>query len=79
MPERMCNKENSFLVSVKSDTAILEINIVVYQKNDNQCTSRPSYTNLGYIPKGCSIILQGHLLDYVYSSIIYNSQNLETI
>ena len=35
-------------------------------------------TTLGHIPKGCSIIPQGHLLNYVRSSIICNSQNLET-
>ena len=32
----------------------------------------------GHISKGRSIILHGHLLNYVHRSIICNSQNLET-
>jgi hypothetical protein len=32
----------------------------------------------GYTPKVCSTIPQGHLLNYVHSSFICNSQTLET-
>ena len=31
-----------------------------------------------HIPKRCSIMLQKHLFNYVHSTIICNSQNLET-
>ena len=58
---------------------LLEINMAVSQKIGNQPTSRPNNTNLGHIPKGCSIILQGYLLNYAHSSIICNNKNLKTI
>ena len=76
MLERMRSKGNTppLLVSVKICTATLEISMAVSQ---NQSTSRPSNTTLGHIPKGCTLIPQGHLLNYVRSSIICNSQNLE--
>ena len=32
---------------------------------------------LGHIPKGCSIIPQGHLFNYIQSSFIHNDQKLE--
>ena len=80
MLERMWYKGNTppLLVRIKNFTTTLEISVLVSQKIGNQSTARPSNTTLGYIPKGCSTILQGHLFNYVYSSIIYNSQNLET-
>ena len=56
----------------------LEINLVVSQKIGNSSTSRPSYTTPGHIPKRCSTIPQGRLLNYVHSSFICNSQKLET-
>ena len=45
---------------------------------NNQLISRPSNTMFGYVPKGCSIIPQEHVLSYVHSSIICHRQNLET-
>jgi len=39
--------------------------------------SRPSYSIPGHIPKRCSTISQRHLLNYVHSSFIQNSQKLE--
>ena len=37
----------------------------------------PAYTTV-HIPKTCSTISQGHVFHYVYSTLIYNSQKLET-
>ena len=79
MLERMWYKGNtSPLPGTKNFTTTLEISIVVSQKIGDQSTARLSNTTLGYIPKGCSTILQGHLFHYVYSSIICIIQNLET-
>ena len=57
--------------------AALEISLVVSQKISNQSTSRNN-TSLVNIPKIETITPQGHLLYYVQSSIIHDSQNLET-
>jgi hypothetical protein len=40
--------------------------------------STPSYTTPRHIPEGGSTVLQGHLLNYVHSSFLPNSQKLET-
>ena len=66
------------LVRMQTCAAPLEISVAVSQKIWNQPTSGPSNTTLGHIPKRCSIILKGHLFNYVHSSIICNSQNRET-
>lgn len=36
-----------------------------------------SNSTLRHIPKGCTFIPEGHLFNYVDSSFICNSQNLE--
>ena len=69
---RMWSKGNTPPVLVEVYT--LEINMVVSQKIENSSTS--SYTWL-YTQKS-STIPQGHLLNYVHSSFICNSQKLET-
>ena len=38
----------------------------------------PSYTTLGHIHRGCSILPQGHLLNTIYCSFNHNIQQLET-
>jgi hypothetical protein len=48
------------------------------QKIGNSLTSKPSYTTPRHIPKKCSTIPQGHLLNYVHSRFICSSQTLET-
>ena len=80
MLERLWSKENTppLVVGVEICRTTLQINLAVSQKIGNSSTSRPSYTTSGQIPKGCSTILQGHLLNYVHSSFISNSQKLET-
>ena len=80
MLERMWSEGNThpLLVGMQTCAANLEISVAVSQKIENQPTSGPIYTTLGNIPKRCSIILKKHLFNYVHSSIICNSQNLET-
>jgi hypothetical protein len=70
-------KEEHFSTAAGSATT-MEINMAVPQKTWNQFTSRPSYTILGHTPKGCSVLSQGHFLNYVHRHFIYNSQKLET-
>ena len=80
MLQRMWSKENTppLLMEVRSLTATLEINMAVSQKIGNQSISKPSYSTLGHIYKGCLILAQGHLINYVHSIFTFNNQNLET-
>ena len=66
------------LVGVQTGTAALEISMMISQEIRKQPSSRPSNITFGYISKGCSIVLQGHVLNYVHSSFVCHSQNLET-
>ncbi|KAM7324975.1 hypothetical protein ACRRTK_015228 [Alexandromys fortis] len=66
------------LVGMQTCATTLEISVVISQEVRDQPTPGPSNTTLGNIPKRCPIILQKHLFNYVHSSIICNSQNLET-
>jgi hypothetical protein len=53
-----------------------EINLAVSQKfRSSSSTSRPSSTHNRHILKRCSTIPQGHLLNYVHSSLIIISRN----
>ena len=56
----------------------LEINLPVSNKIGNSSTSRPSYAMPEHILKRCSTIPQRHLLSYIYSSFIFNSQKMKT-
>lgn len=80
MLEKLWSKENTvpLLVRVQTCIATLEIDIVGFHKIGNKSTSRPSNTTVAHIPKGCSTIIQGHLINYIYRNFIYNSKNLET-
>jgi hypothetical protein len=71
----MWNKGSNLalLVGVQAFITTLEIKMMVSQKIRN--TSRLSYTTP--IPKRCSIIPQGHLLNYVHSSFIHHIQKLD--
>ena len=79
MLERMWSKRNThlLLVEVQTCTDTLEVRVVVSQKPGNEPTTRPSYTTPGHIPKRCSVIPQGHLINYIHSNLICISQNLE--
>ena len=71
-------EHSSIAGEVQICKATMEINVPVPPENENQSISRSSYATFGQLPKGCSIIPQGHLLNYVHSGFIYNSQKLET-
>ena len=77
---RVWDKRNipPFLVRVKIGTAPLDISMTISQKVRKQPTSRPSNTNFGYKPKGCSIISQGHVLNCVHRIIVCHIQKLKT-
>ena len=49
------------LVGVQTGIVALDISMVISQKIRKQSTSRPSNNTSGYIPKGCSILPQGHM------------------
>jgi len=51
--------------------------MVVYQRLEFNLAQAPATPFLGNIPKGPSILSQGHLLNYVHSSFINNMQKLE--
>jgi hypothetical protein len=57
--------------------ATMEVNGVVPQEDEGCSTSRFSCTTLGHIPKGCLILPQGHLLNYVHCCCIRNSLESE--
>ena len=75
---RIKGNTSSLLVEVKTSTTTLETNLMVSQKPENSCTSRPNYTTLGHKPKRWSNVPQRNLLNYVHSSFICNSHKLET-
>ena len=50
----------------------------VWQFLRKEPTSRTSNTTFGYIAKGCSILPQGHVFNYVHNSIVCHSHNLQT-
>jgi hypothetical protein len=79
MLERMWSKENN------SSTVGGRINLYRHYGNqygsslENQFTSRPSYTTLGYIVKGCSILSQEKLHVLPYScGFGHDIQKMET-
>ena len=64
------------LVGMQTCTTTLEINLAGSQETGNSSTSKPSNMTPGNILKRCPTIPQGHLLKYVHSSFIHNSQKL---
>ena len=78
MLERLWSKGNTPVLLVGLQSGTLDISMAISQKVRKQPTSKPSNTTLGHISKGCSIVQQGPVLNYVYSSIVCHSQNLET-
>jgi hypothetical protein len=79
---RMWSKANTppLLVGVQLCISTLEINLTVSLKSGNSSTSRPNYIYHSWAyTQRCSTTPQGHLLSYVHSSFIHNSQKLETI
>ena len=80
MLARMWRKKNIplLLVGFQAVTTTLEISLVVPQKNGHSNTCGSSYTTPGNIPKRCPTMPQGHVFHYVHSSLICDSQKLET-
>ena len=80
MLERLWGKGNTsaLLVEVQAGTAPLDVSVAISQKIRKQPTLKLSNTTFGYISKGCSIVPQGHVLNYVHSSIVCHCHNLET-
>jgi hypothetical protein len=78
---RMWRKRNTppLLLGWQAGTTTLEISLAVPQKIGNSSTEDPTLLFVsGHIPTRCSTISQGHLSNYVHSSLIYNTQRLET-
>ena len=67
----MCGKGNI------PPLAPLDISMAISQEIRKQPTSRPSNTTFGYILNGSSIVPQGHVFNFVHSSTVCHSQNLE--
>ena len=80
MLEGMWSKGDTLplLVGVQICTATLKTNMACSQKIGTQLTSRPIYTTPGHISKGCFILPQGYMFNYVHSSFIHNRQKLKT-
>ena len=81
MLERLWGKGNApaLLLGVQVGITPLDISVAISQKIRKQHSSRSSNTTFGYKLKRCSTVPQGHVLNYVYSSIVCHSQNLETM
>ena len=72
MLERMQSKRNSppLLEGMQTFRTTLEISMEISQKIGIQPDLETSNTTLRYMSKGCSIVVHGHLFNYVHSSII---------
>jgi hypothetical protein len=83
MLERMWKKRNTppLLVGLQAGTTTLEISLAFPQKIGHSIyyLRTQIYRSWAYISKRCSNIQQGHMLHYIHSSLIYNSQKLERI
>ena len=79
MLARMWRKRNTptLLVGLQAYTTTLEISLVVPQKIRHSTMGGSCNTPPGHIFRRCSNLLGGHMLHYVHSSLIYNSQKLE--
>ena len=76
---RMWRKRNTppLLVELQACITTLEISLAVPQKIRHSTTGGSSNTSSGHISRRCSNWYEGHMLHYVHSSLIYNSQKLE--
>ena len=71
-------EQGKYIFIPSGSTTTLKTNLVVSQKTGNSSSLIPTYTTPGHIPKRCSNIPQRHLLNYVHSIFICNSQKLQT-
>jgi hypothetical protein len=79
MQARMWRKRNipPLLVGLQAGTTTLEISLAVPQKTGHSTTARPSNTSPGHKSRRYSNWKYGHMLHYVHSRLMYNSQKLE--
>jgi hypothetical protein len=79
MLARMWRKRNTppLLVGLQACTNTLEIILAVHQKIGHSTTRGSRNTSPGHISRKCSNWEEGHMLHYIDSSLIYNSQKLE--
>lgn len=70
---RMSSKRNthSLLLGVQTCMATMGMNMAVPHETGNRSTSKSNNMTLGHIFKGRSILLQGHLLNYVHYGFIH--------
>ena len=59
----------ALLMGMQAGTTPLDVSVAISQKIRKQPSSRPSNTTFGYISKGCSIVPQGHVLNYIHSNL----------
>jgi hypothetical protein len=79
LPKMWRKRNNSpLLVGLETRITTLEINLQVPQKIGSRATWIFSYITLGHIPRRCPTMPQGHVFYYVHSSLICDSQKLET-
>ena len=79
MLARMWRKRNTLplLVRLQACTTTLEVSLVVPQKIGHSTTGASLNTTPGHISRRCPNWYEGHVLYYVHSSLICNSQKLE--
>ena len=79
MLARMWRKRNTppLLVGLQACTTTLEISLVVPQKIGHITTGGSSNTSPGHISRRCPNSLEGYMLHYVHSRLIYNILKLE--
>jgi hypothetical protein len=75
----MLRKRNTppLLVGFQDCTTTLEISMAVSQKIGHSTTGGSSNTSPGHITRTCFNWLEGYVLHYVHSSLIYSIQKLE--
>jgi hypothetical protein len=76
---RMWRKRNTppLMVGFQACATTLETSLVVPQKIGHSTTRGSSNTSPGHTSRRCSNQYEGHMLHYVHSNLIYNSQKLE--
>jgi hypothetical protein len=80
MLERMWRMRNTpaLLVGLKVEQPLWRSIWRFLRKLEIDLPEDPSIFTFGNIPKGCPTMPQGHLFHYVHSSLICDSQQLET-
>ena len=64
-------EHSALLVGMQAGTTPLDVSVAISQKIRKHPSSRPSNTTFGYISNGCSIVPQGHVLNYVHIAALF--------